>query len=326
MDRLLRLPRIRVRTPVKKVLSIAIRYSHLHDQGFELEHAHEDSKHIIDLAIEENITVLKDCDGNNNDLPTRENILQAMHDLVANSMKGDHLICHISGHGSQRPCPTPEQEKDGMDEVFWPVDVEFRDDGIRNYILDDEIKDILIGGVQPGVSLLIVDCCHSGTMADLPHGHSDHMPRNKGFRFEGTGSSTAPLEIGEEPNSAITEPDEIETIKRLYPHVVCWSACKDDQQAYSAGQDPMQTHEQLLHEVSEKIDQLIARYKASSKRDDTAAVVPPRPHLSSLSCLTEIHGVPIRKAFGRSLRFGHSVQDNEIFNFNVVLSPVAACY
>ncbi len=20
---------------------------------------------------------------------------------------------------------------------------------------------------------------------DLPHGHSDHMPRNKGFRFEG---------------------------------------------------------------------------------------------------------------------------------------------
>ncbi len=51
MNRLLRLPRIRVRTPVKKVLSIAIRYSHLHDQGFELEHAHEDSKHIIDLAI-----------------------------------------------------------------------------------------------------------------------------------------------------------------------------------------------------------------------------------------------------------------------------------
>ena len=41
-------PLIRTRT-VKKALSIAIRYSHLRHQGLELEHAHEDCIHVIQL-------------------------------------------------------------------------------------------------------------------------------------------------------------------------------------------------------------------------------------------------------------------------------------
>ena len=59
-------------------------------------------------------------------------------------------------------------------------------------------------------------------------------------------------ELANEPNSAITEPDEAEIVKRFLPNVVstliafvdwmitdlmkiCWSACKDEQTTYSPG-------------------------------------------------------------------------------------------
>ncbi|KAI0088885.1 caspase domain-containing protein [Irpex rosettiformis] len=348
MSNSLRLPRLRTRA-VKKALSIAIRYSHLRDQGFELAHAHKDSVKVVKLLTEklgysyDNITLLKDCDDGQSRPPTRNNIIQAMRDLVSNSMPGDHLICHISGHGSQRKCPIEGQEKDGKDEIFWPVDVEFHDDEIKNYILDDEIKEILVDGVQPGVNLvLIVDCCHSGTIADLPHGHSDHSPRTKGLSIEEKGYSSFGCNTAMEPDSAITEPGE-EAMKRMFPNVVCWSACKDDEITYSpsnnAGifvqllakairEDVSQTHQQLLHKVTEMMEDVISRYNSAKRQTatydepDPEPIRPPKPYLSTLCSQSEILHLPIFKTFGRNLDLSNR-DAKELYDFHMILSPVA---
>ncbi|KAI0090338.1 peptidase C14, caspase domain-containing protein [Irpex rosettiformis] len=227
--------------PVKKALSIAVSYSDRSE--YKIEYVHKDSDLIVDLLKEtfgyppENITVMKD-DGRCPSQPTRNNILQAMRDLVSNTIPGDHLVYHISGHGSQRDCPIKGQEEDGKDELFWPLDVELEhgDDVSGNYILDDKIKDILVNGLQPGVNLvLIADCCHSGTMA------------------ENERSKLAPDNINQ-PESPVAESGEEEGIKRRIPNVVCWSACMDDQETYNpfnaGGENIEQTHQELLHNVT----------------------------------------------------------------------------
>lgn len=59
-------------------------------------------------------------------------------------------------------------EDDGYDEVIYPVD--FRHVG---HIVDDEMHDIMVKPLQPGVRLTaIFDSCHSGTALDLPYIYS----------------------------------------------------------------------------------------------------------------------------------------------------------
>lgn len=59
-------------------------------------------------------------------------------------------------------------EDDGYDEVIYPVD--FRQVG---HIVDDEMHQIMVKPLQPGVRLTaIFDSCHSGTALDLPYIYS----------------------------------------------------------------------------------------------------------------------------------------------------------
>jgi hypothetical protein len=66
------------------------------------------------------------------------------------------------------------EETDGSDEVIWPCDVQayLDQDGVvqvENYILDDDIKRILVDPLPAGVRLtILLDCCSSGSGADLP--------------------------------------------------------------------------------------------------------------------------------------------------------------
>jgi len=56
-------------------------------------------------------------------------------------------------------------ESDGMDECLYPVD--FRKAG---NIVDDQLYEVLVKHVPAGVTLnVMMDCCHSGTMLDLPY-------------------------------------------------------------------------------------------------------------------------------------------------------------
>ena len=77
--------------------------------------------------------------------------------LLRDSKKGDVLLLHYSGHGSNVPDDNSD-EPDGRDEILCPANLDWddplRDDWLRTEF--DRVKD--------GVSFtVIMDCCHSGT-------------------------------------------------------------------------------------------------------------------------------------------------------------------
>ena len=109
------------------------------------------------------------CDDRPQLLPTRANLLTGIEWLLAGAISGDHLFFHYSGHGTRQK-DRDGDEHDGFDEVLVPCD--FRRAG---YISDDELYDRLVDQVPDGVTLTVVmDCCHSGTMLDLPRTYRSH--------------------------------------------------------------------------------------------------------------------------------------------------------
>jgi hypothetical protein len=102
---------------------------------------------------DENITILLDDD--EHERPTKANI-------VAES--GDSLFCHYSGHGCKIRDDDGD-EADGYDEALAPVDY-----NTAGLIRDDDLLDILVKPLPDGVFLVcLFDCCHSGTILDLPY-------------------------------------------------------------------------------------------------------------------------------------------------------------
>eukprot|EP00744_Colponema_vietnamica_P005562 GILI01008138.1.p1 GENE.GILI01008138.1~~GILI01008138.1.p1 ORF type:complete len:496 (+),score=96.33 GILI01008138.1:45-1532(+) len=100
----------------------------------------------------------------NSGSPTRDNIIKHMQWLVSDAKAGDCFFFHYSGHGSQTQDKSGDEE-DGMDETLVPVD--YRTAGC---IIDDDIYAILCQNLPPGVRLTaVMDCCHSGTLMDLPY-------------------------------------------------------------------------------------------------------------------------------------------------------------
>jgi len=170
---------VATRPPLKKALSIAVQYSTLKQYNLELPGACNDPKILSDLLHnvygyeQDHITILLD-DESSDQRPTKENIERAMHTLVADAQPGDHFVFHFSGHGAQ-VLNEDGTEKSGFDDVIWPADVEYDSEGnFANYIKDDEIHDVLVNHVPLGAHfMMIFDCCHSGTMADLPNDSAD---------------------------------------------------------------------------------------------------------------------------------------------------------
>lgn len=112
---------------------------------------------------EENITVLMD-DGEH-EMPTKANILAAYEKVVAESGDGDAIFLHYSGHGTKLQDEGGDED-DGYDEALVPVDFQ---EGV-GMILDDDLYDTLIKPLHPGVHMVsLMDCCHSGTILDLPY-------------------------------------------------------------------------------------------------------------------------------------------------------------
>jgi hypothetical protein len=103
-------------------------------------------------------------DNDSNNMPTRANVIQAFQWLVKGAKSGDSLFLHYSGHGGSVE-DTDGDEADGMDETIIPVDYEK-----AGQIVDDELHAILVAGLPEGVRLTaIMDCCHSGSVFDLPY-------------------------------------------------------------------------------------------------------------------------------------------------------------
>ena len=94
---------------------------------------------------------------------TKANILTQLDNIIqlTNRDNGE-LFIHYSGHGSYCADRSGD-ETDMRDEMIVPMD--FRTSGI---IVDDDLHVILTKLNSNTKCIMIFDCCHSGTIADLP--------------------------------------------------------------------------------------------------------------------------------------------------------------
>ena len=89
---------------------------------------------------------------------TKKAMQDAIRKLVTRARKGDVLLLHYSGHGSNVPDDDGD-EADDRDEILCPTDLDWKDP-----LRDDWLRATL-NKLPAGVSLtVIMDCCHSGTI------------------------------------------------------------------------------------------------------------------------------------------------------------------
>ncbi|WP_162300723.1 caspase family protein [Alkalilacustris brevis] len=116
----------------------------------------------------ENVTLLADNLDGAEAPPSLSAIRQAMADLADRAGEGDFVYLQFSGHGHQQPARNPEQEIDGLDEVFMPRDTEMMTRENRfwpNAYVDKDIKEDLDRIRARGAFVwALFDCCHSATM------------------------------------------------------------------------------------------------------------------------------------------------------------------
>jgi hypothetical protein len=83
--------------------------------------------------------------------------------LCSDTVAGDRLFFHFSGHGGQSRDRTGD-ELDGMNETLCPLDY-----ARSGQIVDSWINQMMVNPLPQGVVLhCLVDACHSGTVLDLP--------------------------------------------------------------------------------------------------------------------------------------------------------------
>ena len=89
---------------------------------------------------------------------TKKAIESAIRKLVKEGRKGDVLLVHFSGHGSNVPDDNGD-EADQRDEIICPTDLDW-----KSPLRDDWLRKTF-DGLRAGVSLTVItDCCHSGTI------------------------------------------------------------------------------------------------------------------------------------------------------------------
>ncbi|MBL8053386.1 MAG: caspase family protein [Nitrospira sp.] len=102
--------------------------------------------------VDKDITTLTDLKA------TKKAMQAAIQKLIVGGKKGDTLLLHYSGHGSNVPDDNGD-EADHRDEILCPTDLDWKDT-----LRDDWLRKIF-NKLRKGVSLtVIMDCCHSGTI------------------------------------------------------------------------------------------------------------------------------------------------------------------
>lgn len=156
---------------------------------------------------QQQITVLTDEDLKNAPKVSRDGIVSALYDLCISSWREnlDIVVFHYSGHGSQERDLNAD-EKSGMDEGIVPMDYM-----VRGLIIDDLLKEIFMKFNPKTKIICFFDCCHSGTMLDLPFAYDQQKP---------------------------ADPDQIRQISiPNAPKIYCFSGCMDTQTSMDSRDD-----------------------------------------------------------------------------------------
>jgi hypothetical protein len=141
-------------------------------------------------------------------IPTKENVKREIRKLVKKARPGDAIWLYYTGHGSQKR-DREGDEDDGKDEVLCCSNPRYKS---IEYLSDDWLCENFSNRVPAGVEAFVIsDCCHSGTLLDLPYRYS----RTK-RRFTG--------ELKERGKSREHDP-----ANPRVGSVVMISGCRDDQ-------------------------------------------------------------------------------------------------
>ncbi|KAK7690938.1 Ca(2+)-dependent cysteine protease [Cerrena zonata] len=272
-------------TGKRKALCIGINY--FKQQG-ELKGCINDARNVQNFLQrqfgyqEKDIVSLTDDARNPRQIPTRQNIIQAMQWLVADARPNDALFFHYSGHGGQTK-DLDGDEADGFDEVIYPVDYK-----ANGHIVDDMMHDIMVKSLPPGCRLTaIFDSCHSGSALDLPYIYSTEgkvkEPNLAAEAGQGLMSAVTSYARGDmsgvfssvsgllktASGSGQKAEKKARATKTSPADVISWSGCKDSQtsaDAFEAGQatgamsfafmtslraNPRQSYQQLLISLRE---------------------------------------------------------------------------
>lgn len=271
----------------RRALLIGINYF---GQNGELRGCINDVKNLSAYLMEnhgykrEDMVTLTDDQQNPVMQPTKENIIRAMGWLVGGAQPNDALFLHYSGHGGQTE-DLDGDEDDGYDEVIYPVD--FKTAG---HIVDDQIHEIVVKPLQPGVRLTaIFDSCHSASVMDLPYMYSTkgvlkepNLAKEAGQGLLEAVGAYARGDMGGVASTvfgfaktAFRGNDAYEQTKRTKTSpadVIMWSGSKDDQTSADATiasqatgamswafisalkQNPQQSYVQLLNSIRDVLE------------------------------------------------------------------------
>ena len=145
------------------------------DPALSLRGPENDAQFMADQLLElgfeaEYVTLLLSTAEDEAERPTRAAILRELARLADTVGPDDIVYLHFAGHGSQQPDSPDDDdgERDGLDEIFLPMDVgEWDGDSgtVQNAITDDEIAESISALRRAGAFVWAVfDACHSGTM------------------------------------------------------------------------------------------------------------------------------------------------------------------
>lgn len=150
----------------KRALLIGINYT---GQKGELFGCHNDVRNmkrfLMEKGFKENYMLILMDDGRAL-LPTKQNIEKAFTQMTTVCKEGDLLWVHFAGHGDfKKDHSGDEKNLSGVDSTFLPLD--FRTSGS---LTDDIIFQLLVKPMRRNVRVnVLTDCCHSGTLLDLPY-------------------------------------------------------------------------------------------------------------------------------------------------------------
>lgn len=146
---------------MKKALLIGINY--INSADISLNGCIDDVINMRNMLIDaydyraSDITILRDDNFTN--LPTKQNIIKEIENIVDKSTDLEEFWFHYSGHGTL--LPDTKDPENNTDNILVPVD--YMNNG---YISDVDLFE-LIKQIQCR-SIFIFDCCHSGTICNLP--------------------------------------------------------------------------------------------------------------------------------------------------------------
>jgi len=148
-------------------------------EGAELKASHDDVCSMKDYIVnvhgfpesDDMMTILLDDEEHKS--PTFINIVEAFKSLSEQSQPGDSVFIQFSGHGGRILDSPINNNVESYDEIIAPSD--YTTTGI---IRDTLIFKTLLAPMRYGVSVtIIIDCCDTGMMIDLPYSWSTRSDR-----------------------------------------------------------------------------------------------------------------------------------------------------